>query len=126
MTPRRWPATLFLFSAVFWAGASGRAQGPPAYEVMLEDGHLVMADGVRLAVTFYRPVPRTEGERFPALLELLPYRKDDSFYLRDYPLHVYWARHGYVSARIDVRGTGSSEGRLRTRSSNRQHIHSLS
>ncbi len=105
-------ATLLFLSAFAGAGAAARAAAEPVYDVVLEDGQMIMDDGVRLAVTFYRPVPRTDGERFPALLELLPYRKDDSFHLRDYPLHMYWARHGYVSARVDVRGTGSSEGML--------------
>ncbi len=45
------------------------------------------------------------------LLELLPYRKDDSFYLRDLPHHAAWARRGYASVKVDVRGTGSSAGR---------------
>jgi predicted acyl esterase len=47
---------------------------------------IVMTDGGRLAVTWWIPRPRTQDERFPALLELLPYRKDDSFYARDFPL----------------------------------------
>lgn len=103
---------LLLLPALSSPGALAGADAAPTYDVAIEDGYLAMADGVRLAVTFYRPVPKTDGERFPALLELLPYRKDDSFYLRDYPLHTYWVRHGYVSARVDVRGTGSSEGTL--------------
>ena len=33
------------------------------------------------------PQPKAPEEKFPVLLELLPYRKDDLFYLRDYPLY---------------------------------------
>ena len=56
------------------------------YAFRIERGWLSMKDGVRLSITWFRPVPRNSGETFPALLELLPYRKDDSFYRRDYPL----------------------------------------
>jgi uncharacterized protein len=82
-------------------------------EFKIERGWLQMSDGVKLSVTYFKPA--IEGEKYPVLLELLPYRKDDMFYLRDYPLGAYFASHGYVVARVDVRGTGSSEGVLPTR-----------
>ncbi len=63
-------------------------------------------DGVRLAATLYRP--DAEG-RYPALLESVPYRKDDLYWAQDGP-HYYFAARGYVGVRLDVRGTGSSEG----------------
>lgn len=50
------------------------------------------------------------GEHFPVLFEMLPYRKDDSFYIGDYPIYSYFARAGFIMAKVDVRGTGSSEG----------------
>jgi predicted acyl esterase len=81
-----------------------------------------MPDGVKLAVTYFLPKPLTRGERFPVLLEMLPYRKDDSFYLRDYPPHAYWARHGFASAKVDIRGTGSSEGRVPDREYSEQEL----
>jgi uncharacterized protein len=73
-------------------------------------GTLTMPDGTRLAATYFKPRPRRTGERFPVLLEMLPYRKDDSFYLRDYPLYSYFARRGFACVGVDVRGTGSSDG----------------
>jgi predicted acyl esterase len=69
-----------------------------------------MPDGVRLAVTLYRPTSARPGSRFPALLEYLPYRKDDQMAGRDYDLYSYPVPRGYVGARVDVRGTGASEG----------------
>src|SRR5262249_18775824 len=48
----------------------------------------------------------------PALLEYLPYRKDDAMLARDYELYGYLAAHGYAGARVDIRGTGSSDGDL--------------
>ena len=43
---------------------------------------------------------------------MLPYRKEDSFYRRDYPLYNWFTRRGYILVKVDIRGTGSSEGRL--------------
>lgn len=70
-----------------------------------------MKDGVHLAATLYMPDGAKPGEKFPALLDYLPYRKDDAMAAEDYPKHGYFARRGYVSARVDIRGFGSSEGR---------------
>ncbi|MBI3454161.1 MAG: CocE/NonD family hydrolase [Candidatus Rokubacteria bacterium] len=65
-----------------------------------------MRDGVRLAADLF--VPDAEGQ-FPALVEYIPYRKDDMTVPRHGP-HVYFAERGYVGVRLDVRGTGASEG----------------
>jgi uncharacterized protein len=70
-----------------------------------------MSDGVRLAATLYMPLdPPTES--VPAVLEYLPYRKDDGMLERDLGLYPYLVSRGYVGARVDIRGTGRSEGRL--------------
>lgn len=71
---------------------------------------LTMSDGTRLATTIYMPVARKVGERFPVLLELLPYRKDDTFFLMDYPTYSYFASRGYITVKVDIRGTGASQG----------------
>ena len=70
-----------------------------------------MKDGVRLAATLYRPDGPAPG-RLPVVFEYLPYRKDDGTLAGDYPLYAYMVAHGYVGARVDVRGTGRSEGRV--------------
>jgi hypothetical protein len=69
-----------------------------------------MTDGTPLAVTWWVPQPRLPSETFPVLLELLPYRKDDDFYARDFPLYDWFARRGYLMVKVDVRGTGGSGG----------------
>jgi putative CocE/NonD family hydrolase len=104
----------FGLPALSWAAQEPSKASPsePAYEFEIVRDWLVMSDGVRLSVTYFRPAPQKPGERFPVLLELLPYRKDDRFYVRDYPLYSYFARRGYVMAKVDVRGTGSSEGKV--------------
>jgi predicted acyl esterase len=76
----------------------------------MEQAWIPMKDGVRLAATLYMPDGAKTGEKFPALLEYLPYRKDDGTAAGDYPKHAYFARRGYVSVRVDIRGFGASEG----------------
>jgi len=76
----------------------------------MEQAWIPMKDGVRLAATLYMPDGAKPGEKFPALLEYLPYRKDDGTAAGDYPKHSYFARRGYVSVRVDIRGFGASEG----------------
>ena len=72
-----------------------------------EDVFVPMPDGVRLAATLFLP----EGDgSWPALLEALPYRKDDltASYREEY--HRFADEFGYLVCRLDIRGTGSSEG----------------
>ncbi len=73
---------------------------------------IVMGDGVRLAVSLFLP-PGDDGPRsgpWPVLLEALPYRKDDltASYRSEYRRLA--EEGGYAVARLDLRGTGSSEG----------------
>ena len=100
-----------LMATVF--GAHALATEPPsapAYGVHMENVWIPMKDGVRLAATLYMPDGAKPGEKFPALLDYLPYRKDDSTAAGDYPKNAYFARRGYVAARVDIRGFGASEG----------------
>ena len=48
----------------------------------------------------------------PAILECIPYRKRDFTRGRDEPIHGYFARNGYAAVRVDVRGSGDSDGVL--------------
>jgi len=113
------PHPLALWAALSLTLASGdpprahrwSADGDSLYAFSIERGWLRMKDGVRLAVTYWRP--KAPGkESFPVLLEYLPYRKDDSFYRRDYPLYAYFVRRGFIMAKVDIRGSGGSEGAL--------------
>jgi len=83
---------------------------PPTYKVRMEQAWIPMKDGMRLAATLYMPDGAKPGEKLPALLEYVPYRKDDGTAAGDYPKHMYFARRGYVSVRVDIRGFGASEG----------------
>ncbi|HZQ23898.1 MAG TPA: CocE/NonD family hydrolase [Terriglobales bacterium] len=82
----------------------------PKYAVRMQQAWIRMNDGVRLSATLYMPDGAAPGEKFPAILEYLPYRKDDAMAKRDYSIHSYFAHRGYVNARVDIRGTGTSEG----------------
>jgi uncharacterized protein len=93
------------------AAAAAEPPSPPTYGVRMENVWIPMQDGIRLAATLYMPDGAKPGETFPALLNYLPYRKDDSTAAGDYPTNAYFARRGYVGARVDIRGFGSSEGR---------------
>jgi predicted acyl esterase len=92
--------------------AASPAPKPPRglRPVHLVQQSIPMSDGVHLSATLYMPENAKPGEKFPALLEYLPYRKDDATAGRDYPVHSWFAAHGYVSVRVDIRGFGTSEG----------------
>jgi putative CocE/NonD family hydrolase len=70
-----------------------------------------LADGTRLAARIWLP-DDAESEPVPALLELLPYRKGDAMARRDSRHHPYFAGHGYAAVRVDLRGSGDSDGIL--------------
>jgi len=100
-----------LFAAALPAPlAAAVPPSPPRYGVEIKRTFIPMHDGVRLAATLYMPAGARRAERFPVLLEYLPYRKDDDEALRDYGEHSYFARRGFVGARVDIRGFGNSEG----------------
>ncbi|KAF5993739.1 CocE/NonD family hydrolase [Streptomyces mirabilis] len=70
-----------------------------------------MPDGVHLSARIWRPVS-SDDSPVPAILEYIPYRKSDLSSVRDSIHHPYIAGHGYACVRVDLRGTGDSEGVL--------------
>ena len=78
---------------------------------VIENVYIRVRDGVHLAARIWLPEDAEENP-VPAILEYMPYRKRDFTRLRDEPLHHYFAAHGYAGIRLDVRGTGDSEGIL--------------
>ncbi|NOD47732.1 MULTISPECIES: CocE/NonD family hydrolase [unclassified Ruegeria] len=68
-----------------------------------------MPDGVRLAARLWRPVTQRP---VPAILEYIPYRKTDMVRARDERNHPFFAAHGYACIRVDMRGSGDSEGHM--------------
>ncbi len=66
-----------------------------------------MRDGTTLRADVY--LPDREDGPWPTVVEYLPYRKDDLTAAR-WNMPVALAQHGIAAVRLDVRGTGSSEG----------------
>lgn len=77
----------------------------------LEHVEIPLSDGARLAARLWLPAD-AERQPVPALLEYIPYRKRDFTRCRDALTHPYLAGHGYGCARVDLRGSGESDGVL--------------
>jgi hypothetical protein len=75
----------------------------------IEHQWIAMSDGVRLAARIWLPED-AEARPVPALVEYIPYRKRDFTLPRDELIHPWYAGHGYASIRLDIRGSGDSEG----------------
>jgi len=71
-----------------------------------------MPDGCRLSAKIWIP-DNAEKEPVPAIFEYIPYRKRDFKAIRDAQIYTYFANHGYAGVRVDLRGSGDSEGLLR-------------
>lgn len=70
-----------------------------------------MPDGVRLGARLWLP-QGAQKLPVPALFEYIPYRKADMVRARDERNHPYFAANGYACLRVDMRGSGDSEGHM--------------
>jgi putative CocE/NonD family hydrolase len=77
----------------------------------IENVFITLADGTRLAARMWLPAD-AEQKPVPAILEYLPYRKRDGTVERDHLTHPYFAGNGYACIRVDMRGSGESDGLL--------------
>ncbi|MBV9245896.1 MAG: CocE/NonD family hydrolase, partial [Methylobacteriaceae bacterium] len=82
----------------------------PDIEVV-ENLWIPLYDGARLAARMWRPAD-APAHPVPAILEYIPYRKRDGTRGRDEPMHGYFAGQGYAALRVDMRGSGDSDGLL--------------
>jgi putative CocE/NonD family hydrolase len=71
-----------------------------------------MSDGRRLAATLWLPND-AEQRPVPAILEYIPYRRRDGTRFNDEETHAWFAAQGYACARVDLAGSGDSDGLLR-------------
>ena len=92
-------------------GAEDTVGSLPDDGIEFREVWITMPDGVRLSADLYLPEGGGANERYPVLLEYLPYRKNESRSGR-YSTYAYFVDHGYVMARVDMRGSGNSEGKL--------------
>jgi hypothetical protein len=77
--------------------------------IEIEHCWIPMSDGIRLSARLWLP-EKKEQSPTPAIVEYIPYRKRDMVRLRDERNHPVFARHGYACIRVDMRGSGDSEG----------------
>lgn len=77
----------------------------------IENVFIPMRDGKRLAARIWLP-EKAESSPLPAIMEYIPYRKRDITRGRDATNHAYLAGNGYVCVRVDMRGSGDSDGVL--------------
>ncbi|MBI2467721.1 MAG: CocE/NonD family hydrolase [Candidatus Rokubacteria bacterium] len=77
----------------------------------IENAWIPLRDGCRLAARIWLPED-AETRPVPGILEYIPYRKRDFMAQRDALIHPYLAGHGYACLRVDMRGSGESDGVL--------------
>jgi putative CocE/NonD family hydrolase len=97
------------------APIDARPASPPDYEVEVRrDVRIPVRDGLELSANLWLPLARegapTGETRVPAILEMIPYRKDDWRWASDEARGQWLAARGYAFCRLDIRGTGSSPG----------------
>jgi putative CocE/NonD family hydrolase len=78
----------------------------------IELAWIPMSDGRRLAARLWLPKD-AEQKPVPAILEYIPYRRRDGTRMGDEPTHAWFAAQGYACARVDIAGSGDSDGLLR-------------
>jgi putative CocE/NonD family hydrolase len=67
-----------------------------------------LSDGCRLSARLWLP----DATPAPAILEYIPYRKNDITAPQDESRMAWFAEHGYACLRVDLRGSGDSDGVL--------------
>ena len=68
---------------------------------------------IRLAAHYWYNANTLEsGRRCPAIVEFLPYRRRDGTMYSDAKMYPWYAAHDYLCFRVDLQGTGDSEGVL--------------
>ncbi|NER10392.1 hypothetical protein SAMN06265375_10166 [Muriicola jejuensis] len=103
---KSFPFILLLALLFMSCGPDQEREVPAIRELFIE-----MPDGVKLAADLYLPPDYDPSLRYPIILEYLPYRKDEQRASR-YGVFNYFVQRGYLVARVDIRGTGRSDGEI--------------
>ena len=91
--------------------SADRYRRSPEHVTVVEHARIPLSDGTELAARIWLPASARENPA-PAVLEYIPYRKNDMTAPRDLTIHPEFARAGYASIRVDLRGSGDSEGTM--------------
>ena len=75
----------------------------------VEIAWIPMKDGRKLAARLLLP-KKKEDRPVPCIFEYIPYRRRDGTRIRDDEVHYWFAAHGYGAARVDISGSGDSDG----------------
>ena len=78
---------------------------------VLDPVWIPLPDGCRLAARVWLP-DDADSRPCPTILEAIPYRRTDGTLTIDQPRYVWWAEQGFVGVRVDIRGSGDSDGLL--------------
>ncbi|WP_284944107.1 CocE/NonD family hydrolase [Acidisoma cladoniae] len=70
---------------------------------------ITLSDGTRLAGRLWRPLT---DRAVPVVLEWIPYRQSDCTAIEDSMMHGWFAAQGFAALRVDLRGSGNSDGTL--------------
>ncbi len=89
---------------------------------VLDPAWIPLSDGTRLCARVWLPAG---DDPVPAVLEYLPYRKDDVTAADDAMHHAYFAGCGYAGVRVDIRGSGDSGGVLTDEYSEQETLDAL-
>jgi uncharacterized protein len=119
MKTRRYVLGLIGGSVPAWAAALQNTTATLSALVTVDDPAvkitenlwIVMSDGTRLAARLFLP-STAAARRTGAVLEYLPYRKRDAYRYRDDVAGPFLAKAGIAMIRVDIRGTGDSDGAM--------------
>lgn len=93
----------------------------PLREIVEEpDLAITLSDGCRLSARVWKPAD-ADDRPVPVILEYLPYRKRDGTAGRDALTHPWFAKRGYASVRVDMRGNGDSQGVMTDEYTRQEH-----
>lgn len=81
---------------------------PNSYEI-IENTWVPLKDGLRLAAKLWLPAD-ADKKPVPAIFEYIPYRKRDGTTPRDMTNYPVFAAAGYAGVRVDIKGSGESDG----------------
>ena len=81
----------------------------PRTPTVREGIFIALADGTRLAARVWLPED-ADDHAVPAVLEYLPYRLNDAMASGDHQQMSYFAGCGIAGVRVDIRGSGESDG----------------